>query len=173
MRPTSSEFASGVKSDGVTAPSFTVNSNWRVTTTVPSGAKTGKISITTTGAPTYTHSLRPVDPGIAGEPIQQCEMDQVPMPASCQSRKRLQQVMPEPKPNSWGNISQRTPLRRTNTMPLRQARSGIRGRPPFGFRLGDGKRGSIRSHSSSGSSVETIIDTFKGAAKAREGWLRQ
>jgi transposase len=28
------------------------------------------------------------------------------MPASCQSRKRRQQVMPEPQPISWGSISQ-------------------------------------------------------------------
>ncbi len=51
-----------VKFDGVTAPSFTVDSNWQVTATVPSGAKTGKISITTTGAPTYTSTTFTVTP---------------------------------------------------------------------------------------------------------------
>ncbi len=31
-------------------------------------------------------------------------------PASCQSRKRRQHVIPEPQPNSWGSISQGMPL---------------------------------------------------------------
>src|SRR5215204_3102356 len=43
-------------------------------------------------------------------------------PASCHSFRRLQQVIPEPQPISWGSISQGMPLLRTNTMPVRAAR---------------------------------------------------
>src|SRR5829696_9340955 len=38
-------------------------------------------------------------------------------PASCQSRSRRQQVMPEPHPNSWGNNSQGMPDFSTKIMP--------------------------------------------------------
>ncbi len=34
------------------------------------------------------------------------------IPASCQSRNRRQQVMPEPQPSSCGGISQGIPLRK-------------------------------------------------------------
>jgi hypothetical protein len=52
------------------------------------------------------------------------------MPASCQSRNRRQQVMPEPQPSSCGSISQGMPLRSTKRIPVKQARSGQRGLPP-------------------------------------------
>lgn len=70
-------------------------------------------------------------------------------PASCQSRSRRQHVTPLPHPISWGNISQGMPLLRTKTMPVRAARSGTRGRPPFGFGGSGGNNGSMISHSSS------------------------
>ncbi len=54
-------------------------------------------------------------------------------PASCHSFRRLQQVIPEPQPISWGSISQGIPLFSTNTMPVRAARSSMRGLPPWGF----------------------------------------
>ena len=38
-------------------------------------------------------------------------------PASCQSRSRRQQVMPEPQPISWGSIAQGMPVRSTKRMP--------------------------------------------------------
>jgi hypothetical protein len=41
------------------------------------------------------------------------------MPASCQSRNRRQQVMPEPQPSSCGNISHGMPLRSTKRIPVR------------------------------------------------------
>jgi hypothetical protein len=72
------------------------------------------------------------------------------------NRLHVQQVMPEPQPNSFSNISQGIPLRRTNRMPLRQARSGKRGRPPCGLGFGDGKRGSITSHKPLGTSAAVI-----------------
>lgn len=50
-------------------------------------------------------------------------------PACCQSRKRRQQVMPEPQPMSWGSIFQGVPERSTNKMPVRAARFLRRGRP--------------------------------------------
>jgi hypothetical protein len=55
------------------------------------------------------------------------------IPASCQSCKRLQHVIPESHPSSCGSISHGIPLRRTNRMPVRQARFCKRGLPPFGL----------------------------------------
>ncbi len=52
-------------------------------------------------------------------------------PAACQSRRRRQQVMPLPKPSSWGNSSQGMPVRSTNRMPFRAISSLTRGRPPL------------------------------------------
>jgi len=70
-------------------------------------------------------------------------------PATCQSRRRRQQVMPLPQPNSGGNSSHAVPVLATNRIPVRARRSGTRGRPPLGFRLTGGRRGLILSHSSS------------------------
>jgi hypothetical protein len=70
-------------------------------------------------------------------------------PAACHSWRRRQQVMPHPQPISWGSISQGMPLRRTNRMPVKAARSDTRGRPPFGFGLSGGNNGATCSHSSS------------------------
>src|SRR5919109_2152547 len=50
-------------------------------------------------------------------------------PRRCQYRSRRQQVTPAPQPISCGSISQGMPLRRTKTMPVRQARSVTGGRP--------------------------------------------
>jgi len=73
-------------------------------------------------------------------------------PATCQSRKRRQQVIPHPAPNSLGRYSQGMPVRSTNRMPVSAFRFGTGGRPPWGFGFGGGKNGSTRSHSSSVSS---------------------
>ena len=70
-------------------------------------------------------------------------------PAFCQSRSRRQQVIPEPHPISGGSISQGVPVISTNRMPVKAARSGIRGRPPFGQGFCVGSKGSITAHSSS------------------------
>ncbi len=72
-------------------------------------------------------------------------------PASCQSRKRRQQVTPEPQPISAGRSRQRSPVRNTNTMPLNAARSGTGLRPGYFSRraFGWGSKGSIRCHNSS------------------------
>jgi hypothetical protein len=50
-------------------------------------------------------------------------------PRCCQCRSRRQQVTPEPQPISWGSISQGMPLRKTKTIPVKQARSSTGGRP--------------------------------------------
>jgi hypothetical protein len=70
-------------------------------------------------------------------------------PASCQSRKRRQQVEPEPQPISLGSISQGIPLFKMKTMPLRAARSSTRGLPPLSLGGSGGKRGSMISQRSS------------------------
>ena len=78
-------------------------------------------------------------------------------PAACQSRKRRQHVMPLPQPISRGRYSQGVPVLRTNRMPVRQARSGTRGRPPLGLGGSGGMWGLIRCHSSSVSSGLAMI----------------
>jgi hypothetical protein len=70
-------------------------------------------------------------------------------PASCQSRNLRQQVMPDPQPSSGGSISQGMPDFRTKMMPTRHDRSGMRGRPPFGFGGSFGSNGSTIVHNSS------------------------
>ena len=70
-------------------------------------------------------------------------------PASCQSRKRRQQVDPEPQPISLGSISQGMPLFKTKTMPVRAARSSMRGLPPLGLGGSSGNSGWTTSQSSS------------------------
>jgi hypothetical protein len=77
-------------------------------------------------------------------------------PASCQSRNRRQQVMPEPQPISSGSISQGMPERSTNRMPVRAARDDTRGRPPLGFGGSAGNNGSTINHSESGSNRDAI-----------------
>ena len=67
-------------------------------------------------------------------------------PAACQSRRRRQQVTPEPQPISRGSISQGMPLRSTNRMPVSAARAEIGGRPPFGRGRGGGSKGSRIDH---------------------------
>ena len=78
------------------------------------------------------------------------------MPACCQSRRRRQQLIPEPQPISAGSISQGMPLLSTNKMPVSAARPGIGGRPPFGFGRSGGISGAIRAHSSSETSGAAI-----------------
>src|SRR3712207_217096 len=81
-------------------------------------------------------------------------------PASCHSLRRRQQVIPEPQPISWGSISQGMPLLRTNRMPVRAARSSMRGLPPLGLGGSSGKSGSITSHSSSVTSGLAIFTSY-------------
>jgi hypothetical protein len=94
-------------------------------------------------------------------------------PASLQSRKRRQQVMPLPQPISCGSISQGMPLFRTKMIPVKQARSGTRGRPPFGFGGSGGSSGSMISHNSSGTSGAAIcpllLKPSSCTASARSG----
>ena len=74
----------------------------------------------------------------------------LPDPACCQSRKRRQQVMPEPQPTSCGRYSQRMPVFSTNRMPVKTARSGTRGRPGFSLsQRGGGSSGATTAQSSS------------------------
>jgi hypothetical protein len=70
-------------------------------------------------------------------------------PASCQSRRRRQQVMPLPQPISGGSISQGRPVLSTKMMPVSAARLGTLGRPPFGLDGSGGKSGLTTSQSSS------------------------
>jgi hypothetical protein len=73
-------------------------------------------------------------------------------PAFCQSRRRRQQVMPEPQPISWGRSSHAIPVLSTKRMPVRTARSDKGLRPGYRNRLFClGSNGSMMCHSSSSS----------------------
>jgi hypothetical protein len=67
------------------------------------------------------------------------------MPASCQSRKRRQQVEPDPQPISLGSMFQGMPLFKSKMMPARTERSSMRGRPPCGLGASSGNSGSMIS----------------------------
>jgi hypothetical protein len=82
------------------------------------------------------------------------------IPASCHSFRRLQQVMPDPQPISWGSISQGIPLFRTKTMPVRAARLSMRGLPPWGFGGSGGRSASMVSHSSSVTSSLAMFSSY-------------
>jgi hypothetical protein len=82
------------------------------------------------------------------------------IPASCHSFRRLQQVMPDPQPISFGSISQGIPLFSTNTIPVRAARSSMRGLPPWGFGGSGGRSGSMVSHSSSVTSSLAMFSAY-------------
>jgi hypothetical protein len=77
----------------------------------------------------------------------QCRSHQTP--ASCQSRSRRQQVIPLPHPISCGSYSHWIPVFNTNTIPVRQARSEMGGRPGFFFGRGFGNNGATTSHNAS------------------------
>lgn len=76
-------------------------------------------------------------------------MEPVPDAGLVQALRRRQQVMPEPKPSSWGRYSHWMPVCSTNKIPHKAWRSGTRGRPGFSFGAGIGSNGSIDHHSSS------------------------
>lgn len=75
-----------------------------------------------------------------------CSRSQTPL--ACQSRSRRQQVMPLPKPNSWGRSSHGIPVCKTNRMPFSAARSSSLGRPPFGEGSTFGSSGCNAFHNS-------------------------
>jgi hypothetical protein len=81
-------------------------------------------------------------------------------PASCHSFKRRQQVIPEPQPISFGSISQGIPLFSTKTIPVRAARSLMRGLPPWGFGGSGGRSGAMVSHSSSVTSSLAMFSCY-------------
>ena len=70
-------------------------------------------------------------------------------PTSCQSRRRRQQVMPDPHPISSGSISHWMPVRSTNRIPVSAARSDTRGLPPRGRGGTTGNNGSMIDHRAS------------------------
>jgi hypothetical protein len=83
-------------------------------------------------------------------------------PAACQSRSRRQQVIPLPHPISCGKYSHWIPVFNTNTIPVRQARSGIGGRPGFFFGRGFGNNGATTSHNASLTSGLAMQNTLHG-----------
>ena len=89
-------------------------------------------------------------------------------PASCHSRKRRQQVTPLPQPISWDSISQGMPLFSTKTMPVRAARSSIRGLPPSGLGGSSGNSGSTISQSSSLTNSLAIFSTYPNSVVLKE-----
>ncbi len=75
-------------------------------------------------------------------------------PTACQSRSRRQQVMPLPKPSSWGKSSQGIPVCSTNRMPFNAALSSTeRRRPP----LADGTNSGINDSSAAHNSLLILL----------------
>ncbi len=81
-------------------------------------------------------------------------------PASCQSRSRLQQVIPQPQFISGGRYSHDKPVSSTNKMPFNAARSLTRGRPPLGLGGGFGIKGSTMLQNSSESISFAIMPLY-------------
>jgi hypothetical protein len=99
---------------------------------------------------------RPIDLAAASEPIQHRKVDQIPHARPLPVAQAPPAGHPRPAPEFLRQHCHGMPLRRTKTMPVRHARSGRRGRPPFS-RAGElGRSGSIRSHNASGSSAAVI-----------------
>ena len=71
-------------------------------------------------------------------------------PWSCHSWRRRQHVIPLPQPISCGKSAHRMPVFKTNRMPRKAFWFGTGGRPPFGFGVGGGRSGAMRSQSSEG-----------------------
>ena len=109
----------------------------------PKSARTEQLSIAT-----FDQSISPASPSSSSSTRQILSHN----PAACQSRKRRQQVMPDPQPSSWGKYSQGQPVRSTNKIPVSACRLETRGRPPFGLARSGGNNGPMRSHNSSDSS---------------------
>ena len=95
-----------------------------------------------------SQSMRPASSSLVSKVS--CKVCQTP--ASCQSRRRRQQVVPEPQPISAGSIFHGMPVLKTNRMPPSAARFEMRGLPPK-VRSGTGGRsGSTSVQRSSGTS---------------------
>lgn len=77
-------------------------------------------------------------------------------PARIKSCIPRQHVTPLPQPSSARTILHGMPVCRTYSTPVRQARSGVRGRRPWGLGGSEGKSGSISFPSSS----ETIVNAI-------------
>lgn len=94
-------------------------------------------------------------------------------PACCQSRRRRQQLMPDPQPISAGSSFQRMPLLSTKSIPVSAARSATGLRPGYRKRLGfaGGKSGSINAHNSS-SMIGLAISSLRMSQRSRLTALR-
>ena len=97
----------------------------------------------------YTRST-PVDLARRPQFIEQRAVQPIPAPGLLPVPRRRQQVMPAPPPISTGRYSHGIPVFRTKWMPVRQARSAMRGRPPLGLGGSGGSIGSIQVQRSSG-----------------------
>ena len=92
-------------------------------------------------------------------------------PASCQSRRRRQQVMPDPHPFSSRSISHWMPVRSTNRIPVSAARSDIRGLPPRDRGGAGGSSGSMIDQSAS-ETREDAMPPHESAALSIQGVLK-
>ena len=123
----------------------------------PKSARTEQLSIAA-----LDQSISPTSPSSSSSTRQICSHT----PAACQSRKRRQQVMPDPQPSSWGKYSHGQPVRSTNKMPVNACRFDTRGRPPLGLARSGGNNGSMRSHNSSASNGRAISMFLREHRKA-------
>ena len=91
-------------------------------------------------------------------------------PASCQSRRRRQQVMPDRHPISSGSISHWIPVRSTNRIPVSAARSDTRGLPPRGRGGTTGSSGSMIDHRASETRGDVIPPHESAAPNVQGLW---
>lgn len=86
-----------------------------------------------------------------------CSCSRFQTPAACHLCNRRRQVIPRPRPISRGRSSHGMPALSTNRMPVRQAQSETRGRPPLELGGGaGGNNGSTFAHHSSVTSILAI-----------------
>ena len=96
-------------------------------------------------------------------------------PARCQRTRRRQHVLPDPHPIAFGSICQGRPLRSTNRIPVKAARSGTRGRPiALNRRRGGlGKSGSMRLHNASSIKRWAMRDRLAAGHATVPSWPRK
>jgi hypothetical protein len=97
---------------------------------------------------TVDHRPPPIDLLISSQPVEQREVHQI-ADAGLLPFAQPPARHPRSAPESCGSICHGMPPRRTKAMPVRHARSGTRGRPPFGRGGELGRSRSTRSHNAS------------------------
>ena len=116
------------------------------------GIRTCQRAATSAHRATVNDGTRPINFAVRASQLRRTKCIRSQTPSCCQSRRRRQQVIPDPQPSSFGNICHGIPLRSTKgcreTGAIRDARpSTVRSR-----RTAE----AVRFHSASGNSTAAI-----------------